>query len=90
MVDYTNTGKPIIIYAYDLDEYGNELRGFYVPVEDFPGPIFTEQSELAAALGDLAARDTDWAPKRAAFRAAFATWDSRESTRKVIDAVFGV
>ena len=88
MVDFTHTGKPILIYAYDLDEYGNELRGFYVPVSEFPGPVFSEQDELASALTGLDALDATWAPRREKFRNTFAAWDSRDSTRAVVAAVF--
>jgi CDP-glycerol glycerophosphotransferase len=88
MIDFTHTGKPIVIYAYDLDEYGNELRGFYFPISEFPGPVFTEQDELAAAMNDLDNLEAQWAPRRKAFRDTFAQWDSKDSTRAVIAAVF--
>ncbi len=88
MVDFTNTDKPILIYAYDLDEYGNQLRGFYIDISEFPGPVITEQDELAHALNRIDEVGAEWAATRADFRGRFATWDSAESTKRVIDAVF--
>lgn len=88
MVDYANTGNPVLIYAYDLDEYANKLRGFYVSLDEFPGPISTDQAELAAQLGDLGRFGAEWAQRRETFRTKFATWDSAETTARVVDAVF--
>jgi CDP-glycerol glycerophosphotransferase (TagB/SpsB family) len=48
--DYAITGKPILFYSYDLEEYE---RGFYDDYESFvPGPIAHNQAELTAYLTD--------------------------------------
>ncbi len=48
--EYSLLGKPIIFYAYDLDEYKNN-RDFYFPYEDFvPGPIVTAEDDLISAI----------------------------------------
>lgn len=88
MVDFANTLKPILIYAYDLDEYGNELRGFYIPITEFPGPVFTTQDELAESLNALDRIAAEWADRRDEFRKTYTPWDSAGSTQRVIDAVF--
>lgn len=44
--DYANLRKPIIFYMYDLDQYANELRGFYLALDELPGPIITDDSKL--------------------------------------------
>ena len=44
--DYANLKKPIIFYMYDLDYYANELRGFYLGIEDLPGPVVKEEELL--------------------------------------------
>ncbi|QQE79069.1 CDP-glycerol glycerophosphotransferase family protein [Alicyclobacillus sp. SO9] len=44
--DYSLLKRPIVFYAYDLDEYLSE-RGFYYDYRDFvPGPISTTTTEL--------------------------------------------
>jgi CDP-glycerol glycerophosphotransferase len=88
MVDFVNTGKPVLLYAYDLNEYGNELRGFYIPVTEFPGPVFTTQAELAESLNSLDRIGSEWADRREVFRKKYTPWDSAESTQRVIDTVF--
>lgn len=37
--DYANLKRPILFYMYDLDAYKNELRGFYIDLEELPGPV---------------------------------------------------
>ncbi|MEY8598326.1 MULTISPECIES: CDP-glycerol glycerophosphotransferase family protein [Mammaliicoccus] len=45
--DYANLKRPILFFAYDKDEYANDIRGFYTPYEEgLPGPIFTESEAL--------------------------------------------
>ncbi len=45
--DYANLKKPMIFYAYDLEEYAGEIRGFYFDyVEEAPGPILTQEEQV--------------------------------------------
>ncbi|MCR5431340.1 MAG: bifunctional glycosyltransferase family 2 protein/CDP-glycerol:glycerophosphate glycerophosphotransferase [Lachnospiraceae bacterium] len=54
--DYAILGRPIVFYAYDEDEYKDELRGLYFDMERYcPGPVVRTQEELAKALN----KDTD-------------------------------
>ncbi len=40
--DFACLRRPIIFYAYDLEAYRDELRGFYLDYEtELPGPIVT-------------------------------------------------
>ena len=31
---------------YDLEDYAGEIRGFYIPLEELPGPIVQEEDKL--------------------------------------------
>lgn len=48
--DYANLRRPIVFYMYDLDRYEERLRGFYLDLEELPGPIVRTPGELADAL----------------------------------------
>ena len=49
--DYAILGRPIVFYAYDEDEYKDDLRGLYFDMEKYcPGPVVKTQDELAKAL----------------------------------------
>ena len=45
--DYAILQRPILFYMYDLKEYEEEIRGFYLDIKkDLPGNIFTKEEEL--------------------------------------------
>jgi len=48
--DYSNLGKPIIFYMYDLEQYAGELRGFYISLDELPGPIVRDEDHLLAEI----------------------------------------
>ena len=51
--EYSLLGKPIIFYAYDINDYDLE-RGFYYKYEDFvPGPIVYNMKELVNAIKNI-------------------------------------
>jgi len=46
--DFAVTGKPVVLFAYDLEHYRDGIRGMYLDYEDWaPGPIVTTVDELA-------------------------------------------
>ena len=69
--DFAVTGKPILLFAPDLDRYRDDVRGMYFDYEDWaPGPVSATQEDLAARLADL--------DERRARRSAIATATSCE------------
>lgn len=45
--DYAILQRPILFYMYDLKEYDEEIRGFYLDInKDLPGSIFTKEDDL--------------------------------------------
>jgi CDP-glycerol glycerophosphotransferase len=89
MVDYANTGRPMLFYTYDLDAYRDEIRGFYLDfVESVPGPLLRTTDELAEALRDLDGVRSAYADRYAAFRERFCELDDGRASGRVVDAVF--
>lgn len=88
--DFAVTGKPIVLFAYDLEHYRCDLRPMYFDYETWaPGPIVTTTDELADAVTDVFDRDDDGAS--AAYRAFVQRFCPREdggASDRVIDAVF--
>lgn len=79
--EYSTLGRPMLFFAYDLDEYIAE-RDFYIPFEEFvPGRIVRSFEALLDAI-----RRDDYALERVAEFASrhFAHLDGR-STDRVID-----
>ncbi len=48
--DFANLGRPIYFYMFDLAQYANELRGFYISLEDLPGEIYEQEQSLLDAI----------------------------------------
>lgn len=56
--DYANLRKPVIFYMYDLEEYANDIRGFYISLDELPGPVVRDEDALIKEV-----RKTDgWKP----------------------------
>lgn len=51
--DFAITGKPIIIYAYDLEQYTKQVRSMYYDLEKtLPQPIVQREEELLEKIKD--------------------------------------
>jgi len=90
MCDFAGTGKPMLFYTYDLDDYRDNLRGFYLDFEaEVPGPLLASSAEVVAALADLDSVAARYQAKYAAFAAKFAPLDDGKAGARVCDRVFG-
>jgi CDP-glycerol glycerophosphotransferase (TagB/SpsB family) len=51
LVDFLMTGRPVISFAYDYDDYASKERGLFYDLEKvLPGPVCRTFDELAEAL----------------------------------------
>ena len=48
--DYAILERPIIFYMYDLEEYRDEIRGFYLGLEELPGRIAATEEKLVGEI----------------------------------------
>ena len=89
MFDFAVTGRPILFYTYDLDDYRSRLRGFYF---DFapgaPGPLLGTTDEVLDALADLDAIGERYAERYRLFRERFCHLEDGHASERVLDAVF--
>jgi len=89
MVDFANTGRPMLFYTYDLDAYRDEVRGFYVDLVDIaPGPLLSTTGELIEALRDVDAVRRESAGRYAEFAATFCELDDGGAAARVVERVF--
>ena len=89
IVDFANTGRPMLFFTYDLDDYRDEMRGFYVPFEEIaPGPLLATSDELADALRDIDGVQERYAAKYDAFVRRFCELDDGRAAARVVDEVF--
>jgi CDP-glycerol glycerophosphotransferase len=91
MFDFAITGRPIVFYAYDLDDYRDRLRGFYFPLEpEAPGPVVTTEDALIAALTDLPGVAAAHADRYERFRARYCHLEDGHATERVLDRLAAV
>lgn len=85
--DFIATGRPIVYFAYDMDEYAAE-RGLYFDLETLPGRVCIETagllSEVAAALQSEDAADEKYLRGKETFCA----MEDGSSTQRVVDFFF--
>ena len=54
LINPNKTINMFMFYAYDLDEYQNDLRGFYLDYnKDLPGKNFLDTNEISNALNKI-------------------------------------
>ena len=88
MFDFAATRKPILLYVYDLDEYRDELRGFYFDIEaDAPGPLVRTFDELLEALREPDAVRHDHAAAYGRFHDRFCHMDDGRASARVVDSL---
>jgi len=85
--DYALLQRPIVFYPYDLENYRDELRGFYLDYEsDVPGPIATTAEQLAAHINRMADPETrPEMPIPSSFLRRFAPYDDGFASERVVD-----
>ncbi|WP_336029056.1 CDP-glycerol glycerophosphotransferase family protein [Geodermatophilus sp. FMUSA9-8] len=89
MFDFAVTGKPILLFTYDLADYRDRLRGFYVDIEEIaPGPLLSTSDELLDAIADLDAVRAASADRYAAFRETYTSLEDGHATDRVLDLFF--
>ncbi len=84
--DYAVLNRPIYFYMYDLDDYRDELRGFYLDIyKDLPGKIYENED---AMLTDIRNGVYDYSCL-SKFNERFNHAQTGDCAEKVIDIVFG-
>lgn len=80
--DFLHLDRPILFFAYDLDEYARR-PGLYFDYEEVtPGPVATSGDQLLTALDDVLAGDDQFAADRRRVRDRFfETVDGRAAER---------
>lgn len=81
MFDYADTGRKVVLYAYDSENYQN-TRSMYFPIEELPFPVATEPEALAREVCD-----EKYEPYGERMRK-FTEYDCPDSSRKIVDMLF--
>lgn len=86
MFDYSLLNRPMLFYCYDLEEYKNNLRGFYFNlIEEAPGPVVRTTEELLHAIRNY--NSQYYLMKYDAFRAKYNHADDGRASQKVAQLI---
>ncbi len=86
MFDYSILRRPILFYAYDLEKYKNDLRGFYFDYEaEVPGPISKDTESL---IRDIVSYDGEpYMDRYNKFCEKYNAWDDGKASAKVVHLI---
>lgn len=86
MFDFANSGRPMLFFTYDLDDYRDDLRGFYFDFEaEAPGPLLRTSADLAEAMHDLPGVQARYAERYRAFQQRFVPLDDGQASARFVD-----
>ena len=89
MFDYGVLNKPMIFFAYDLELYKNNLRGFYLDFEqEVPGPIVSTSDEVIAELLKLDSIKSRYKDKINAFNKNYCQYENGDACKSIFNDVF--
>ncbi|HEX6931711.1 MAG TPA: CDP-glycerol glycerophosphotransferase family protein, partial [Streptosporangiaceae bacterium] len=89
MFDFAPTGRPMLFFTYDLEQYRDRLRGFYFDFEaDAPGPLLAGSDQVVAALADIDGVAAKYSAAHAAFAARFCPLDDGKASARACDRIF--
>lgn len=87
--DYGVLKKPVLFYMYDLEEYRDNLRGFYLDIyNDLPGPIIQNEEELLNKIININSLVFEFKDRNKNFYEEFCDLNDGNSSKKVIDILF--
>ena len=87
--DYANLKRPIIFYMYDLEDYRDNIRGFYLDLEELPGKIVKKEDELIGKIKLLTDKFA-YDEKYKKFNKKFNYLDDGQATKRVIEKIFKI
>jgi len=87
--DYANLKRPILFYTYDLEKYRDQLRGFYIDIEnEVPGPLLKTTEEVIHAIEHIDEVNQQYKEKYTLFHNKFCAWDDGNASERVCSIVF--
>lgn len=87
--DYANLKRPMLFFVYDIEDYRDYLRGFYVDFEKVaPGPLVKTTEELIEEIRNIEENATVYADVIELFYNKFCYLEDGRATERVVKEVF--
>lgn len=85
MFDFSLLNRPIILFAYDLDEYENTRKSYYNLKENTPGPIFYTSKDVENAILNIEETEKECEKYRDDFKNKFLGYECENSCEKIFN-----
>ena len=86
--DYAILKRPIVYFMYDFELYKNEMRGFYIDMDELPGPIVQDEGSLIEQIKKLSGSFT-YDEKYERFNGKYNYLDDGNASRRVVERLIG-
>ncbi|MBR4816544.1 MAG: CDP-glycerol glycerophosphotransferase family protein, partial [Lachnospiraceae bacterium] len=89
MFDYSVLERPMFFFCYDLENYRDNLRGFYLDFEKMaPGPISLNEEELIRDIRTcFSGENSECMDKVRAFKKEYNKYDDGHAGKRALDAI---
>ena len=87
--DYANLRRPMIFYMYDRQAYADDIRGFYIDLEELPGPIVETEDELIRQIQETEQTAPLYEEKYQSFHQKYNSHDDGNASMRVAELLFG-
>ncbi|MGY0691302.1 CDP-glycerol glycerophosphotransferase family protein [Virgibacillus sp. FSP13] len=89
MFDFANTGKPMLFYTFDLEHYRDDIRGFYMDLEDeAPGPLVYDTDQIIENVLNIDKVQNDYQQKYTDFQHKYCLLEDGNASKRVVDELF--
>ncbi len=87
--DFANLRRPMIFYVYDLEDYRDNLRGFYFDFEKkAPGPLVQTTREMITEIENLESKGLHETENIQSFYKKFCYLEDGNATKRVVNEIF--
>ncbi|MDQ0185712.1 CDP-glycerol glycerophosphotransferase family protein [Cytobacillus kochii] len=89
MFDYANTGKPLLFFTYDFEEYKNDVRGFYMDFEkEAPGPFLYNTEDIVQSVKEIQNVHLKYSNKYQQFKDKYCSLEDGNASNKIVNQFF--
>lgn len=88
LFDFLITGKPIILFTPDRQDYYNAKGGFYLDLNELPGPICDTIDEVIKSINDLNTIQKRYASQYESSRKRFVMCDDGQACERAANLIF--
>ncbi|MCJ0929621.1 CDP-glycerol glycerophosphotransferase family protein [Virgibacillus halodenitrificans] len=87
--DYANLKRPMLFFVYDIEDYRDNLRGFYFDFEEkAPGPLVKTTQELISEIKNIEELGFSPSETTQSFHSKFCYLEDGNASKRVVERVF--